>query len=135
VAGVNKARLRYLSGPALVLALTSSAGAQQPPPPLDLAAITVDKEPQHKVVFANESVRVIEARFRPGSMSLKHAHAADPVTIMLTPGRDDPESVGRPNSTRPASLISSPISVISLWSLARSLVVDRIHANPLAVSK
>jgi hypothetical protein len=98
VVGVIKALLRHVSGPALVLALVSSAGAQQLPPPLDLAAITVDKEPQHKVVFANESVRVIDARFRPGSMSLKHSHAADTVTIMLTPGRDDAESqshVGR----------------------------------------
>ena len=50
---MNKALLRYLWGAALVSALVSSAAAQQPPPPLDLAAITVDKEPQHKVVFAN----------------------------------------------------------------------------------
>jgi hypothetical protein len=98
VFGVKNALLRQLSGPALVAALVSPVSAQQLPPPLDLAAITVDKEPQHKVVFANESIRVIEARFRPGSMSLKHAHAADTVTIMLSPGRDDAESqshVGR----------------------------------------
>ena len=62
---------------------------------VELGAIPVDKEPQHKVVFANEAVRVIDARFPPGNMSLKHAHAADTVSITITSGRDDAEGLAR----------------------------------------
>ena len=81
-------------GAALLLAVPSVAIAQQVPS-FDPNAIPVDKEPQHKVVFANEAVRVIDARFPAGYVSLKHTHAADNVAITIAPGRDDAEAAAR----------------------------------------
>ena len=81
---------------ALIFSAVSVLLAQQYSPPTpELSGIPVDQEPQHKVVFANEAVRVIEARFPPGNMSLKHTHAADYVTIIIASGREGPEGRAR----------------------------------------
>jgi hypothetical protein len=69
--------------------------APSAPPALDPNAIPVDQEPHHTVVFANEAVRVIDARFPPGYVSLKHTHAVDNVAITIAPGRDDAEASAR----------------------------------------
>lgn len=69
-----------------VLALVifvSSAGAQQGQ--IDPDAVPVEKEPQHHLVFANDSVRVIDARLPPGYKSLSHTHSQDNVAITISP--------------------------------------------------
>lgn len=81
---------------AFIVSMAALAGAQQYSTPTpELSGIPVEQEPQHKVVFANEAVRVIDARFPPGNMSLKHAHAADHVTIVVASGRENPEGRAR----------------------------------------
>ena len=56
-------------------ALTSLAAQQARP--IDPNAIPVDKEPQHHLVFANDFVRVVDARLPPGYKSLNHTHALE----------------------------------------------------------
>jgi quercetin dioxygenase-like cupin family protein len=80
---------------ALTVAVMTNVVAQQAPPSFDPNAIPVDKEPQHKVVFTNEAVRIVDARFPPGYVSLKHTHAVDNVAITIAPGSDDAAAVAR----------------------------------------
>jgi hypothetical protein len=79
-----------------VLALVifvSSAAAQQGK--IDPNAVPVEKEPQHHLVFANDSVRVIDARLPHGYKSLSHTHSQDNVAITISPGREDAQSIAR----------------------------------------
>jgi quercetin dioxygenase-like cupin family protein len=78
-----------------VLALTASLAGQQPARQIDPAAIPVDREPQHKLVFANEYVRVLDVRFAPGYVSLMHTHTADNTAITIVPGTPGPEAEAR----------------------------------------
>jgi quercetin dioxygenase-like cupin family protein len=80
---------------AFVVALSCATAAQQAAPTFDPTAIPVDREPQHRLVFSNEYVRVVDARLPPGYVSLKHTHAADNVTVTIAPGGNDPQSLAR----------------------------------------
>jgi hypothetical protein len=75
-------------------ALLAGAAAQQPPA-FDPDAINVEQEPRHHLVFANDSVRVIDLHMPPGWRSLKHSHVRDNVAVMIDSGRTDPESLAR----------------------------------------
>jgi quercetin dioxygenase-like cupin family protein len=66
----------------IVIAVTLAAQAQEP------AAVPVDQEPNHKVVFKNDYVRVIDATFPPGHVTLNHSHALDNVAVAISTGRD-----------------------------------------------
>jgi quercetin dioxygenase-like cupin family protein len=86
----------FAAASAVAVTMVGAAAAQQYSTPTpELSGIPVDQEPQHKVVFANDAVRVIDARFPPGNMSLKHGHAADHVTIVIASGRDTAEGRAR----------------------------------------
>src|SRR5262245_44331607 len=52
------------------------------------AAVPVDQEPQHKVVFKNDFVRIIDATLPPGYVTLNHAHAADNISVTVSNGRE-----------------------------------------------
>jgi beta-alanine degradation protein BauB len=64
---------------ALFPAATVSLEAQAPVP--------VGEEPQHHVVFKNGYVRVIDAVFPPGYVSLFHTHSADNVPVTISGGK------------------------------------------------
>jgi quercetin dioxygenase-like cupin family protein len=87
--------MKFAASVALTFVVAITVIAQAPAPTFDPNAIPVDKEPQHKIVFTNEAVRVIDARFPPGYVSQKHTHAVDNVAITIAPGRDDAEAVAR----------------------------------------
>jgi quercetin dioxygenase-like cupin family protein len=76
-------------------ALVVGAAAVQQPPAFDPDAIPVEKEPHHRLVVENGSVRVVDVRLPPGYQSLKHSHLGDNVTITIAPGRDDPDALAR----------------------------------------
>ena len=78
---------------ALALVTLASPGPQQAQ--IDPNAVPVEKEPQHHLVFKNDFVRVIDARFPPGYKSLSHAHAQDNVAVTISTGRDDAASAAR----------------------------------------
>jgi len=50
--------------------------------------VPVDQEPQHKVAFKNDYVRVIDATLPPGYVTLNHTHATDNVSVTISNGRD-----------------------------------------------
>ena len=75
-----------------ILAVALGLGAQGQ---IDPNAVPVEKEPQHHLVFTNDFVHVIDARFPPGYKSLSHTHAQDNVAITISTGRDDAQSAAR----------------------------------------
>jgi predicted metal-dependent enzyme (double-stranded beta helix superfamily) len=56
--------------------------------------VPVDQEPQHRVVFKNDFVRVLDATLPPGYVTLNHAHDVDNVSVTMATGRDG-EGAGR----------------------------------------
>ena len=48
--------------------------------------IPVDQEPQHRIVLKNDFVRVVDAAFPPGYVTLRHAHDLDNVTVTISTG-------------------------------------------------
>jgi hypothetical protein len=57
--------------------------------------VPVDQEPHHKVVLKNDFVRVIDATFPAGYVTLNHRHDIDNVAVTISTGRDDAESANR----------------------------------------
>ncbi len=80
--------MKYLFWSLTLLALAASLSAQRGRQ-LDPSAIPVDKEPNHHLVFTNDYVRVIDARFPPGHKTLVHAHMADNTAVTISTGRPD----------------------------------------------
>jgi len=75
---------------------TASPDAQAPVP--------VGEEPQHHVVFQNEYVRVIEAVFPPGYVTLFHTHSADNVAVTISGGKIRSELPGeQPTESEPVA--------------------------------
>src|SRR5262245_49925456 len=69
----------------VLLVMTVTAWAQEP------AAIPVDQEPHHKIVFKNDFVRVIDATFPAGYVTLNHSHDIDNVAVTISTGREGAE--------------------------------------------
>jgi hypothetical protein len=57
-------------------------GAQQPPPVI----VPVEREPQHRPVFQNDILAVLDVRFPPGYVSLFHTHSNDNVSVRIETG-------------------------------------------------
>lgn len=77
---------------ALVASVVSFAVAQDR---IDPNAVPVEKEPQHRLVFTNDFIRVVDARLPPGYKSLSHTHALDNSAVTISPGREDAASMAR----------------------------------------
>jgi hypothetical protein len=84
--------MRWLLAAAVAVAGLSTALAQQR---LDPSATPAQEEPQHHLVFANAFVRVLDATFPAGYVTLNHSHLADNVIVTLAPGRDDAQALTR----------------------------------------
>ena len=61
-------------------------------------AVPVAKEPRHKVKFANQYVRVIDALVQVGDATLFHTHALDNVPVNVSGGKLKTETVGQANA-------------------------------------
>ena len=80
--------------PVLALAASVALGAQQPPA-ADPAAVPIEQEPRHRLVFANEFVRVLDVMLPPLYVSQHHTHTYDNVAVTILPGIDGPQGQGR----------------------------------------
>ena len=60
------------------------------------AAVPVEQEPRHRVVFQNQSVRIYDCLIPPGDITLFHTHSFDSVTVVVSGGKARNEFVGKP---------------------------------------
>jgi quercetin dioxygenase-like cupin family protein len=82
----------------VILLASASPFAQQPPTApaaIDPGAVPVEQEPRHRLVFANDFVRIIDAVFPPGYVSQPHTHFYDNVAVIIQSGRDDAQGQSR----------------------------------------
>lgn len=77
----------------LALAAFVPAHAQQSSP--DAAAVPIEQEPRHRLVFANEFVRVLDVMLPPLYVSQNHTHTYDNVAVTILPGIDGPQGQAR----------------------------------------
>jgi quercetin dioxygenase-like cupin family protein len=68
---------------ALAVRTSASLRAQSPQRPV---IVPVNQEPQHRPVFANDVVAVLDVRFPPGYTTLFHTHANDNVSVRIETG-------------------------------------------------
>jgi quercetin dioxygenase-like cupin family protein len=65
------------------------------------AQVPLDKEPRHRVTFANAQLRILDVNIPPGDTSLDHQHDRDIVTVSMTGGTDTRiQTAGQPWTTR-----------------------------------
>lgn len=83
---------------ALILALVAAAlvpvRAQQTSA-IDPAAVPIEQEPRHRLVFANEFVRVLDVLLPPLYVSQNHTHTYDNVAVTILPGIEGPQGQAR----------------------------------------
>jgi quercetin dioxygenase-like cupin family protein len=77
---------RYLI--ALAVLYSCSVNAQAPVP--------VEQEPRHRVVFADDALRVIDVNLPAGYTSLEHSHAYDIATVCIESSRTRTRLPGQP---------------------------------------
>lgn len=80
--------------PAFLLAAIALTRAEQAPA-IDPAAVPIEQEPRHRLVFANEYVRVIDALLPPLYVSQSHTHTLDNVSVMILSGLDGAQGQAR----------------------------------------
>jgi len=64
----------------------SPQATPQTVPQVEAAAIPIEQEPHHRLVFVNEFVRVIDALLPPLYVSQNHTHTLDNVAVTILPG-------------------------------------------------
>lgn len=120
----------------LAVAIAATTTLQPSSPPM---VVPVEREPQHRPVFSNAVLAVLDVRFPPGYVSLFHTHANDNVSVRLETGPtriDTLESagveqtalVGRvvfnvaspPYTHRVANVGTTPIRILDIEILARA---------------
>jgi hypothetical protein len=121
--------MRLLLAAAFVVGVATLTAQQR----LDPAAIPVEQEPRHHLVFSNEFVRVLDATFPPGYVTLDHSHLSDNVIVTLALGRDDAQAlsrIGRANFNRGgySHTVTNPGPGIARFIEVDVLGTDQGHA-------
>lgn len=80
--------------PAFLVAAVLVGRAEQTPA-VDPAAVPIEQEPRHRLVFANEFVRIIDAMLPPLYVSQNHTHTLDNVSVTILPGVDGAQGQAR----------------------------------------
>jgi quercetin dioxygenase-like cupin family protein len=60
------------------------------------AAVPVEQEPRHRVVFENKNVRIYDALIPQGDLTLFHTHSFDNVFVVVSGGKGTNEIPGKP---------------------------------------
>ncbi len=76
------------------------------------AAVPVEQEPRHRVVFQNQTVRIYDCLIPPGDITLFHTHSFDSVTVVVSGGKARNEFVGKP------PLEGEPVTGASMFAKA-----------------
>ena len=103
-------------------------------------AVPVDQEPQHKVVFKNDFVRVLDATLPPGYVTLNHRHDVDNVSVMMSNGRDGAESargIGRAGFARGgySHSVTNSGSKVMRFIVVEVLKPERLNAPAVDLPK
>ncbi|HET9215665.1 MAG TPA: hypothetical protein VFR18_01725 [Terriglobia bacterium] len=113
---------------ALLAALSFAAGAQTQRG-ISPGAIPIEQEPQHKIAFKNDFVRIIDATLPPGYVTKDHIHVADSVSVNVANGREGEEALrglGRAGFSRGGY---SHIVANSNKAIVRYIVVEPIKSD------
>jgi hypothetical protein len=127
------------------IVLEVAAGSHRPdsqqrePQSSSVTIVPVEREPQHRRVFANSAIAVLDVRFPAGYVSLYHTHSNDNVSVRLETGPtrtdtleatgvEQTAAVGRvvfysaspPYTHRVANLGGTPIRILDIEILART---------------
>jgi hypothetical protein len=106
------------------------------------AQISVHEEPQHKIIFENEYVRLIDLTLRPNDTTLEHRHNVASVVVFLTQSKVAIKDAGKPpviTEVVPGNTVfrnygETPV-LHTVWiedtSLFRCLVVEIMHDEPV----
>jgi hypothetical protein len=86
--------MRRLVALAVLAVSVASVAAQQDSAP-DQTAVPVEQEPRHRLVFANDFVRIIDALLPSLYVSQKHTHTFDNVAVTILGGGDTPQARAR----------------------------------------
>jgi GAF domain-containing protein/quercetin dioxygenase-like cupin family protein len=78
--------IAMFAGPSLAQKADRPKVKKPPPAQTPQTVVPVEQEPSHRVVFENKNVRVSDAEFPPGKISLFHKHSFDNVTILASGG-------------------------------------------------
>jgi hypothetical protein len=122
-----KARITVCSL-ALLAALSFAVGAQTQRG-ISPGAIPIEQEPQHKVAFKNDFVRIIDATLPPGYVTKDHIHLADSVSVNVANGREGEEALrglGRAGFSRGGY---SHVVTNSNKAIVRYIVVEPIKGD------
>jgi len=98
-------------------------------------AIPIEQEPQHKVVFKNDFVRIIDATLPPGYVTKDHIHAADSVSVNVANGREGEagqRGIGRAGFSRGgySHVVSNTNPAIVRYIVVEPVKTDRMGAEP-----
>jgi quercetin dioxygenase-like cupin family protein len=96
------------TGLAAVLAILALAAVVAVHGQVATAIVPVDQEPQHRPVFRNDVLAVIDVNFPPGYTSLFHRHSNDNVSVRIAtaPTRTDtPTETGTPQTAQVGRLV------------------------------
>jgi quercetin dioxygenase-like cupin family protein len=98
-------------------------------------AIPIEQEPQHKIVFKNDFVRIIDATLPPGYVTKDHIHAADSVSINVANGREGEagqRGIGRAGFSRGgySHVVSNTNPGIVRYIVVEPVKADRPAAEP-----
>jgi hypothetical protein len=63
--------------------------------PGDVPAVAIEQEPRHRLVFANDFVRVLDVFLPPLYVSQNHTHVYDNVAVTILSGIDGPQGQAR----------------------------------------
>ncbi len=83
--------MKWLLAAACLIGVSALSAQQR----LDPSAVPAQEEPHHHLVFSNAYVRVLDATFPAGYVTLNHSHLADNVIVTLALGRDDAQALMR----------------------------------------
>lgn len=130
---------------ALLLAASVLAAPQAP------IVVPVEREPQHRPVFQNAVLAVLDVRFPPGYVSLFHTHTNDNVSVRIETGPtriDTAEAMGTeqtalvgrvvfnsatpPYTHRVANLGQTPIRILDIEILAKQPTPTALAPDDMA---
>ena len=95
------------------------------------AAVPVEQEPRHRIVFQNQNVRIYDVLIPPGDQTLFHTHSFDNVAIAVSGGTGRDEMLGRP--AREVSLRTGNVGFSKATNAPYTHRLENVGTTPLRI--